>query len=165
MDREELIQAIDEAMRLAALQREQLTQALAESLGIPSSDLECLELAYSRGGVTVGELAAARSVTVGAISQCLNRLEARGLSRRETDPTDRRRTIVRARAGAVRRIAPVFGKLREAMTRECSPFSDEELQIARKILSQCAGAFSEQTRIVAAKPLRHLRPKVTNNQS
>ena len=150
--REELISAIDRTMRLLGSERMRLTHALAERLGIPPSDLECLELAYLRGGVTVGALAAARGVTLGAVSQSLNRLEAKELSRREPDPADRRRTIVHVRPAAVRRIAPVYDKLREAMVREWYAYSEEELETAQKVMSRGALAISEQTSTLIALP-------------
>src|SRR5688500_3357094 len=94
--RQALATVMEETLRDLFMERARLTQVLAGRLEIPPADLECLELAYLRGGVTVGELAAAKGVTPGAVSQSLNRLEAKDMTRREPDPADRRRTIVRA---------------------------------------------------------------------
>jgi DNA-binding MarR family transcriptional regulator len=158
-DRPALIRAIDDAARLMADRREQLTRALAERFGIPVADAECLELACLRGGVTVSELAAAKGVTVGAISQSLNRLEAKSLSRREADPADRRRTIVHARSAAARRIAPVHEKLNQALMRQWSTYSDDELETVRKVMLEGAATIDEQVQSLAAKAARGPRAR------
>lgn len=118
-------------------------QASAKQLGIPSSDMECLELTYLRSGITVSELATAKGVTVGAISQALNRLEKSQLARREADPADRRRTIVRLEPKALHRIAPVYEGITKAASKLLSLHSDRDLAAAREIIANLTVANSE----------------------
>ena len=68
---------------------------LAGSLGINATDLRCLELLEENPGVTPSRLAQLAALTSGAVTGVLDRLEASGFVRREADPEDRRRIIVR----------------------------------------------------------------------
>ena len=67
----------------------------AERLGINETDLHCLNIIESSGGLTAGELAAEARLTNGAITGVLDRLERAGFARRVADPADRRRVKVK----------------------------------------------------------------------
>jgi DNA-binding MarR family transcriptional regulator len=80
-------------------------EALADRLGLNSTDLHCLELVLAEPGLTAGRLASLADLTTGAVTGVVDRLERAGFVRREADPADRRSvTIVpaEARAGEVR---------------------------------------------------------------
>ena len=70
-------------------------EAVSSSLGINPTDLRCLELLGEHPGVTPSRLAELAALTSGAVTGVLDRLEAAGFVRREADPDDRRRIIVR----------------------------------------------------------------------
>lgn len=70
-------------------------EAVADRLGINSTDLRCLGLATSEPGLTPTRLAELAGLTTGAITGVLDRLERAGFVRREADPADRRRLRVR----------------------------------------------------------------------
>ena len=70
-------------------------EAVAERLGINATDLKCLELAVGEDEITPTRLAELTGLTSGAITGVLDRLERRGFVRREADPEDRRRVVVR----------------------------------------------------------------------
>src|SRR5262245_6591443 len=73
-----------------------LSAAVAERVGLSSSDLECLDFIVMAGGepVTAGQLAAATGLTSGAITGLVDRLERAGFVRREPDLVDRRKVRV-----------------------------------------------------------------------
>ena len=80
-------------------------EALADGLGLNSTDLRCLELVIANPGVTAGRLAELADLTTGAVTGVLDRLERGGFVRREPDPADRRSVTIApvdAGAGAVR---------------------------------------------------------------
>ncbi len=64
-------------------------------LGIGPTGLSALSVLVFGGPRTIGQLAAAEQVTLPTMSRLVAALERNGLVHRETDPTDRRRTIVR----------------------------------------------------------------------
>jgi DNA-binding MarR family transcriptional regulator len=79
-------------------------EALADRLGLNSTDLRCLELVLAEPGVTAGRLAELADLTTGAVTGVVDRLERSGFVRRQSDRADRRSvTIVpmEARAGEI----------------------------------------------------------------
>lgn len=70
-------------------------EVVAASLGINATDLRCLELLEGEEQMTPSRLAGLAGLTTGAVTGVLDRLEAAGFVRREADPSDRRRFIVR----------------------------------------------------------------------
>ncbi|HEV2237245.1 MAG TPA: MarR family transcriptional regulator [Ktedonobacterales bacterium] len=101
----------DENSRAALLER--MARALREQSGLgasffraaaarasmPVTDLQVLDALDSGGLTTAGQLAEQAGLTTGAITGMLNRLEEAGLVRRERDPNDGRKVIVRLAPG------------------------------------------------------------------
>src|SRR5258706_417211 len=106
MNRDELMAALNRALREVSGLSVLYSQALAERLGINSTDLECLDVITLRGPVTAGELARATGLTRGAITGVIDRLERKGFAKRGAARADRRKVLVRATPAVERRIAP-----------------------------------------------------------
>jgi DNA-binding MarR family transcriptional regulator len=70
-------------------------EAVASRLGINATDLRSLELAASEPEMTPTRLAELNGLTTGAVTGIIDRLERGGFVRREADPADRRRILVR----------------------------------------------------------------------
>src|SRR5437763_15469371 len=70
-------------------------QAVADHFGLNPTDHKCMDLLFTKGPMTAGELADVTGLTTGAITGVIDRLEGDGFVRREDDPNDRRRVIVR----------------------------------------------------------------------
>ena len=70
-------------------------EVVASSLGLNATDLRCLELAWTEAEMTPTRLAELSGLTSGAVTGVLDRLERAGFVRRESDPNDRRRLLVR----------------------------------------------------------------------
>lgn len=96
----ELRQELERAAREAGALRTLFGAALARRLGINPTDLECLDIVASHIEVCAGDLAALTGLTSGAVTGVIDRLERRGLARRERDAVDRRRVLVRPTAAA-----------------------------------------------------------------
>ncbi len=78
-----------------------VSSAVAERVGLSSSDLECLDFIVmgNSGAVTPGDLATATGLTSGAITGVVDRLERGGFVRREADAADRRPAAPGSRSG------------------------------------------------------------------
>ena len=87
-------------------------QAVADRLGLHPTDHKCIDLLVSAGSTTAGELAEATGLTTGAITGVIDRLEAAGFVRREDDPNDRRRVIIRVVPKRYRRHRPALRAVR-----------------------------------------------------
>ena len=68
--------------------------AVADRLGVGATDMKCYTILRESGPITAGELARRASLTTGAITGVVDRLEQAGLVRRVADPRDRRRVVL-----------------------------------------------------------------------
>jgi DNA-binding MarR family transcriptional regulator len=110
------------------------SQAVAGRLRMNSTDLECLDHIL-RGPVTAGRLAQLTGLTTGAITGVIDRLERIGLARRESDPDDRRKTMVRALPAVLERVGPLFQPMERAAMAVLSKYSDDELALILNFLT------------------------------
>lgn len=93
---------LDDAIALLQTELNRLDRSAAAQLGVGSAeDLQMLRLLASEGPLRVGRLAEIRSAGKATVSARIDRLERRGLVRRERDPVDRRAvTVTLTTAGA-----------------------------------------------------------------
>ena len=137
--RQELEAALNTAMRDVSGQSVLYSQAVAERLGMNSTDLECLDHIL-RGPVTAGRLAELTGLTTGAITGVIDRLERIGLARRESDPDDRRKTLVRALPAVWERVAPLFEPMERSAMAVLAGYRDEELALLLSFLTRARDA-------------------------
>jgi DNA-binding MarR family transcriptional regulator len=83
------------ALRRLIAEAMAIHEAVAGSLGLNPTDLRCLELAASEPEMTPSRLAELSGLSTGAVTGILDRLERAGFARRESDPADRRRLLIR----------------------------------------------------------------------
>ena len=74
-------------------------RAAAARIGMTVTDMQVIDILDLTGPTTAGQLADLTGLTTGAITGILNRLEEAGLVRRERDPNDGRKVIVRLATG------------------------------------------------------------------
>jgi DNA-binding MarR family transcriptional regulator len=134
--RAELVGAFNVLMREVSAQGVLYSQAVAERLGVTSSDLECLDLIVLRGQASAGELAEASGLTTGAITGVIDRLEKAGFAKREADPADRRKVIVRPLPAVATRIMPFFLPMERAVAKGLDELSESELAFLLNFLAR-----------------------------
>ncbi len=118
----------------------------AERLGVTETDLHCLNIIETSGGLSAGELATASGLTAGAITGVLDRLETIGFARRVPDPADRRRVNVE--------VTPAFYKSAEPIW---SPVArDWELALAKRFTTQQLDLITDFLRETNEIGRRHL---------
>jgi DNA-binding MarR family transcriptional regulator len=118
------------ALRKAGSVMQLLGAASAERIGINVTDLNCLNILALTGSMTAGELARETGLTTASITGVIDRLEEAGFVRRERDPGDRRRVIVRLDAArGLRDVAPVFAPVVEAWRAAAEAYTDEQLTL------------------------------------
>lgn len=69
--------------------------AVAEKMKLNATDAECIDFLMEMGTSTAGDLAKATRLTTGAMTNVIDRLEKAGFVKRESDPTDRRKVLIR----------------------------------------------------------------------
>ena len=113
-----------------------LFRAAAARTGMTVTDIEVIDSLDSVGPMTAGQLADLTGLTTGAITGMLNRLEEAGLVRRERDPLDGRRVIVRLEKGKdqMREISTVFDALAQEWDEIASHYNDEQIAFLLEFL-------------------------------
>lgn len=138
MKREEVIQAINNKLREMSTETILFHQAVADTLGLHITDHKCLDLIHRFGAMPAGRLAELTSMTTGAVTGIIDRLEEAGYVRRVNDPKDRRRTIVEPTRNKKleRKIEAIFMPLHERMHKHLSSYSDSELAFLLDVLTK-----------------------------
>jgi DNA-binding MarR family transcriptional regulator len=126
-ERAGLLDAMMQGGRQLSLATIMFHQAVADRLGLNPTDHKCIDLLASAGPMTAGELADATGLTTGAITGVIDRLQEAGFVRREDDPNDRRRVIVRVIPKRSREIDRLFEFLSAAMTDLGASYSNRDL--------------------------------------
>jgi DNA-binding MarR family transcriptional regulator len=157
--RRELEAALNAAMRDVSGQGVLYSQAVADRLGVNSTDLECLDH-ISRGPLTAGRLAELTGLTSGAITGVIDRLERIGLARRERDATDRRKILVRALPAVSERVGPLFAPMERAAMAMLSKYRDDELALLLDFLTAARDAALTAMSQLRALPEPRSTPKL-----
>jgi len=117
-------------------------QAVADRLGLNVIDLRCLRLAREAAEPTAGHLAKITGLTTGTITGLLDRLEQARLIRRERDPEDRRKVIVKVLPSGVQKVERIMTPLSEDMDKALEDFTEAELRAVVKFFEVTAAAVS-----------------------
>jgi DNA-binding MarR family transcriptional regulator len=121
-------------------------QAIADRLGLNTTDLMCLSFLSDSAPLTAGQLAEATGLTTGSVTIMIDRLEKAGYAQRDKDAADRRRVIVRPVTERIERdIAPLYAALGEAWARAIEGYSTEELAVILDMLTRSVVLLQEQT--------------------
>ena len=119
-------------------------EAVAERLGINATDLKCLELAVGEAEITPSRLAELTGLTSGAITGVLDRLERRGIVRREADPDDRRRVVVRVDPDRAAEITALYQPFLAATTELLAGWPPQQRAALADYLAGVSGALEAE---------------------
>ena len=134
--RASLMEELEHAARRSSAQGVMFSQAVANSVGISSSDLECLDFLNLEGRVTAGRLAEVTGLTTGAITGVVDRLEKAGLVRRERDADDRRKVFIRTVPENVAKIGRFYEHMQRAILKDWDSYTDAELKLLLRFMTQ-----------------------------
>lgn len=129
--RAQLLEGLVQEARQFSTATIMLHAAIAQRLGLNITDHKAADLLVRQGPMTAGELADLTGLTTGAVTGIIDRLEKAGFARREEDPHDRRRVIVRIamKPELERRVSQIFGPLSRAMAELAESYSDKDLAL------------------------------------
>jgi DNA-binding MarR family transcriptional regulator len=121
-------------------------RAAAARMGVTVTDMQVIESLTSSGPMTAGQLAELTGLTTGAITGMLNRLEESGLVRRERDPEDGRRVIVRLNPDTdqIRGIGPSFDSIGKALEEQIARYNDEQIAFLVDFLKRSNAASRQE---------------------
>lgn len=121
-------------------------RAAAAQLGINATDLQVIDILEISGPSTAGQLAELTGLTTGAITGMIDRLEKNGLVRRESDPKDGRRVLVRLSPSetAMKEIAPFFDSVGHKWDDIASKYDDQQIAFLTDFLRTGNAASKEE---------------------
>jgi DNA-binding transcriptional ArsR family regulator len=129
-ERAQLAARFGEGFRKTNSLMQLMGQAAADRIGLNATDLNCLNILSFSGEMTAGELAKQTGLSTASITGVADRLEEAGYVRRERDPKDRRRVVIRlVMKNALRDVAPVFLPLIQAWRGVVGRYNDDELRL------------------------------------
>ncbi|WP_111641685.1 MarR family winged helix-turn-helix transcriptional regulator [Marinimicrobium alkaliphilum] len=143
--RQHLLAEADGALRKMSAQSTLFGHAIANSLGIRPTDLECLDLIQLHGSVTASQLAKATGLTSGAVTGLVDRLEQAGYVLRKPDANDRRRTNIELHPSTFERVYPLYASLHERMQSIWADFDDEQVQTILDFATRSHETVAEET--------------------
>lgn len=142
-ERVERLLRLELAVRKTTGQSTLLSEAISRRFGMTSSDLECLDLVCASGELTAGQLAEASGLSTGAITGVVDRLVRMGYVRRQRDPLDRRRVVVRMEPLADEHLGPCYEALQQGFFDLCKRYSDTELDLLEEFFRRCSELGSD----------------------
>ncbi|MET7465572.1 MarR family transcriptional regulator [Nonomuraea sp. NPDC005501] len=126
-------------------------QAMADRLGLHPTDLQCVALLdLEAGPVSTGHIARLTGLTAGSASRLVDRLEKAGLAVRESDPEDRRRSLVRLAPGVRERIGQAWDTPGRAYGEVLRSYTDAELELIADYLRRATQVGFDQARHLTA---------------
>lgn len=155
-ERVERLLNLEVAVRKTTGQSTLLSEAISHRFGMTSSDLECLDLVCANGELTAGQLAEASGLSTGAITGVIDRLERSGYVRRERDPVDRRRVVVRMEPLADEHLGPCYEEMQQGFFDLCKGYSDTELDLLQDFFRRCSRLGSDALAKFANDPAAHV---------
>ncbi|MCA9954118.1 MAG: MarR family transcriptional regulator [Anaerolineales bacterium] len=142
-ERMELIQKFDWEIRQLNTAITLAVTAVAQQIGMNASDMQCAEFLVRQGPLTAGQLAELSGLTTGAITGVVDRLERAGWARRENDPADRRRVIIRAVPQDTNAEEGLYDPYTEAMSNLLADYDDQELHFILEFISRLSATNAE----------------------
>jgi len=149
--REELLRELEVENRRSSVEGMFFLQAVAQRSGMNLTDLQCITILTSTGPITAGRLAEMMGLTTGAITGVINRLERAGYVRREKDPGDARRVVIRPVSEELGRAgAGFFGSQGRVLDELLSDYDDREIAVILEVMRKSNAMTREETARIRA---------------
>lgn len=127
--RQQLLTELGDAVRANQRATAQMDEAAAAIMGVNHTDAHLLDILEQHGRMSAGTLAAEASLTSGAITAAVDRLQDAGYVRRVSDPDDRRRVLVEATELSHRMAWELFGPMADSASKLLAGYTDEQLEL------------------------------------
>ena len=145
-NRKKIIDDINSAGRYLSTVSILFHQAVAEKAGLSGADHKYLDLLFHEGPMTAGRLAELSGLTTGAVTGIIDRLEKKGLVKREKDPNDRRKVLVAANfENAMKLLGPVFEPLQSDLESFYDRYTVEQLETIHDYITNTIEFFQQKT--------------------
>lgn len=145
--REALIDQLQFSGQMASTETALFHQVAAAKLGLGITDMKTVSILLQEGSMSAGQIAQRLSLTTGAVTNVIDRLERRNIVKRARDAKDRRIVMVAANPQAFATTDNVYRSMGEAFSNLLRGYSTEALDF----LVQYQQAVIELTKQEIAK--------------
>jgi DNA-binding MarR family transcriptional regulator len=122
---------------------------IGKKLGLNTTDFEGLDLIFYRGVTTPSELSRYTGLSSGSTTAMIDRLEKSGLVKRQSNPNDRRGTLIVIDREAALNVRPLFTSVRVAQNQLLDSYSQQELEVLSDYFKRSATMFDEERQKIA----------------
>lgn len=129
-------------------------EAVGEAYDLNANERHCLSYLWQEPR-TASAIAREVRLTPAAVTALIDRLERRGYVRRESDPGDRRKVMVRATDAAARLAIEAYGPTEKAGQELLARYTEAELEVLLRFAREALALQEEMTRDFLA---RHAKP-------
>lgn len=126
--RQALVDQLQFLGQMASTETALFHQVAAARYGLGITDMKTLSALLQEGPMTAGQLAKRLSLTTGAVTNVIDRLERQGFVRRTPDATDRRKVIVSANPEKLGSGLSAYLSMGEAFSALLATYSTEHLE-------------------------------------
>jgi DNA-binding MarR family transcriptional regulator len=148
-DRETMESLLSADLRALTAQSDRVGRVFAEMHGLSANEFHALlhiMVGESSGEVlSAGQLQQRIGLTNSAITHLVDRMITAGHIRRDTDPTDRRKVILRYEDHGMAVARSFFARLGAANRRAMADLSDRDLAIAHEVMTTLASSMERFT--------------------
>jgi DNA-binding MarR family transcriptional regulator len=125
--RERLIGQMQLLGEMASTETALFQQTAAATYGLGITDMKTLSIVLREGAQTAGQIAKRLSLTTGAVTSVIDRLERQNFVRREPDTHDRRKVLVVANQQTLNQAEHIYQSMGAAFTSLLQTYTTEEL--------------------------------------
>ena len=125
--RDKLMQQMQFFGQMASTETALFHQVAAAKTGLGVTDMKTVSSLQQEGSMTVSEIARRLSLTTGAATNVVDRLEKHGLVKRTADKTDRRKAVVVLEADRLGNIDAIYRSMGVAFQKVLQGYSTKEL--------------------------------------
>lgn len=120
--------------------------AIGERMGLSATEHKAADILRRFGPMTAGELAEQTSLTTGAVTGLVDRLERNGYVKREHDKSDRRRVIIKPISrGRYEEVQDLFEPIKDSLAELLLQYDEKEIAAIADFATKTAGLLKEET--------------------
>jgi DNA-binding MarR family transcriptional regulator len=152
--REALLAELGEATRVYQRSVDAMDELAVKLMGVNRTDARVIDLLEQHGRLTAGEIAVGASLTTGAVTGVIDRLEQRGYARRVSDEGDRRKVLVEATPLVREMSEKLYYGMGERGEEALRSYSEEELRAAIRFMRDATRITDEHAAAIRESPPR-----------
>jgi DNA-binding MarR family transcriptional regulator len=127
-DHQQLIEQLSFLGQMLSTETAHFHHIAAAKQGLSVTDSKTISALMQEGPMTAGQLATRLSLTTGAITSVIDRLEEHGIVHRVADPHDRRKVVIQTDSEKLKSSGKVYESIGRSYATLLSMYTPEELR-------------------------------------